>query len=190
MNSDQVQYETLLSQYCDQHEAIRLLRQYRPYFEMIPSLRRPTQSLICLPLPVVKLEQPRDGNSHVALATDMALLMCDPEWQIKTGREIFIFIHRPGEDFSQLLNRWRQVEMMLGSNYYWLLPWKYQHLMAEKGEAHYPLFVTLPYTPSRIIKGLAGCSLPTIAVNLHLADLDEQGLDQLERSLPDDSVSD
>ncbi|MDX1977806.1 MAG: hypothetical protein SFT94_09035 [Pseudanabaenaceae cyanobacterium bins.68] len=190
MNSDQVQYETLLSQYCDQLEAIKLLRQYRPYFEMIPSLRRPTQSLICLPLPVVKLEQPQDAQPHVALAADLGLLMCDPEWKIKTGREIFIFIHRPGEDFSQLLSRWRQVEIILGCNYYWLLPWKYQHIMAEKGEAHYPLFVTLSYTPSRIIKGLAGCSLPTISVSLNLADLESETFDQLERSLPADSSSD
>jgi hypothetical protein len=170
MTSHQVQYETLLSQYCDQLEAVKLLRQYRPYFEMIPSLRRPTQSLITMPLPVVKLDYAKDGNSHVSLPCDLALLMCDPEWKIKTGREIFVFIHRPGEDFSDLLNRWRQVEVILGYDYYWLMPWRYQQIMNEKGESHYPLFVTLEYTPNRIIKGLAGCTLPTISVTVDLPD--------------------
>jgi len=168
MTSHQVQYEILLSQYCDQLEAVKLLRQYRPYFEMIPSLRRLTNSLISIPLPVVKLDRARDGHSHVPLPCDIALLMCDPEWKVKTGREIFIFIHRPGEDFSNLLDRWRQVEVILGYDYYWLLPWKHQQMMNEKGEAHYPLFVTLEHTPDRIIKGLAGCTLPTIAVTINL----------------------
>jgi hypothetical protein len=171
MTSHQVQYEILLSQYCDQLEAIKLLRQYRPYFEMIPSLRRPTHSLISIPLPVVKLDCAKDGHSHVPLPCDLALLMCDPEWKVKTGREIFIFIHRPGEDFSDLLDRWRQVEVILGDNYYWLLPWKHQQMMNEKGDAHYPLFVTLESTPTRIIKGLSGCTLPTIGVTVNLPEL-------------------
>jgi hypothetical protein len=170
MTSHQVQYDTLLSQYCNQLEAVNLLRSYRPYFEMVPSLRRPTQSLICLPLPVVKLDKGKDGQSHVSLPCDIALLMCDPEWKIKTGREIFVFIHRPGEDFSNLLDRWRQVEVILGYNYYWLMPWKYRQIMNDKGEAHYPLFVTLDYTPTRIEKGLAGCSLPSIPVAVEIAE--------------------
>jgi len=190
MTSHQFQYETLLSQYCDQNEAVRLLRQYRPYLEMVPSLRRPTQSLITIPLPVVKLDLAKDGQSHVSLPCDLALLMCDPEWKIKTGKEIFVFIHRPGEDFSDLLNRWRQVEVILGYDYYWLMPWRYQQMMNEKGEAHYPLFVTLECTPTRIVKGLAGCTLPTIAVTVNMPEEISPDLSQLSDQSDQTSVID
>jgi hypothetical protein len=108
--------------------------------------------------------------------------MCDPEWKVKTGREIFIFIHRPGEDFSDLLDRWRQVEVILGDNYYWLLPWKHQQMMNEKGDAHYPLFVTLESTPARIIKGLSGCTLPTIGVTVNLPESLPTPLPTMEQS--------
>jgi hypothetical protein len=178
----QTQYETLLCQYCNQLEAINLLRQYRPYFELLPSVRRPTESLICLPLPVVKLANSQLGSSHQQIQCDLVLLMCDPEWKIKTGREVFVFIHRPGEDFSGLLNRWRQVEVMLGEDYFWLLPWKYHQLMNDKGEYHYPLFVTLSYTPDRIKKGLAGASLPFISVDV-AAELDNLPLEPLEGAI-------
>jgi hypothetical protein len=161
----QTQYETLLCQYCNQLEAIDLLKQYRPYFELLPSVRRPIESLICLPLPVVKIANSQPGNSHMQIQCDVVILMCDPEWKIKTGREVFVFIHRPGEDFSGLLSRWRQVEVMLGEDYFWLLPWKYRQIMSDKGEYHYPLFVTLGYTPDRIKKGLSGASLPFVSVS-------------------------
>jgi hypothetical protein len=34
------------------------------------------------------------------------------------------------------------------------------------GEAHYPLFVTLDYSPARITKGLEGASLPHVRATL------------------------
>ncbi len=168
MASHHVQYEMLLAQYCNPLDAIALLREYRPYFELIPSLRRPTESMISLPLPVVKLDRPRDGQLHHTLTCDLALIFCDPEWRVKTGKEIVIFIHRPGEDFSDLLKRWRQLEVMLGYEFFWLFPQKYQHFFGEKGENHYPLFVTLDYTPDRIRRGLVGASLPFVSVQVKM----------------------
>jgi hypothetical protein len=165
MINNQVLYDILLCNYSNQLEAINLLRQYRPYFELIPSLRRPKESLITMPLPVVKVLNPKDGDRNLQLFCDVVLLMCDPEWKIKTGKEIFIFIHRPDEDFAGLLNRWRQVEVILGDEYYWMLPWKHQQIMNDKGESHYPLFVTCSYTPERIKRGLAGGSLPFVSVD-------------------------
>lgn len=165
MTNNQILYETLLCAYSNQLEAINLLKQYRPYFELIPSLRRPTDSLITMPLPVVKISNQKENDQNFQLMCDVALLMCDPEWKIKTDREIFIFIHRPDEEFSELLNRWRQVEVMLGNEYSWLLPWKHHQIMNEKGEYLYPLFVTCSYTPERIKRGLAGASLPTVAID-------------------------
>jgi hypothetical protein len=162
MTNNQILYETLLCAYSNQLEAINLLKLHRPYFELIPSLRRPTESLITIPLPVVKSNQ-KDGDRNFQLMCDVALLLCDPEWKIKT--EIFIFIHRPDEEFSELLNRWRQVEVILGSEYNWLLPWKYHQIMNEKAEHIYPLFVTCSYTPDRIKRGLVGSSLPIVAVD-------------------------
>jgi hypothetical protein len=166
MTNNQVLYETLLCAYSNQLEAINLLKQYRPYFELIPSLRRPTDSLITIPLPVIKISNQKDPDQNFQLMCDVALLMCDPEWKIKTGKEIFIFIHRPDEDFSELLNRWRHVEVLLGNEYSWLLPWKHHQIMNEKGEYLYPLFVTCSYTPERIKRGLVGASLPTVAIDL------------------------
>ncbi len=165
MTNNQILYETLLCAYSNQLEAINLLKQYRPYFELIPSLRRPTDSLITMPLPVVKISNQKDNDRNFQLMCDVALLMCDPEWKIKTGKEIFIFIHRPEEEFSALLNRWRQVEVMLGNEYSWLLPWKHHQIMNERGEYLYPLFVTCSYTPERIKRGLTGASLPTVAID-------------------------
>lgn len=166
MSNHPALYETLLCSYSNQLEAINLLKQHRPYFELIPSLRRPTDSVITIPLPVVKIASPRSEDEHLQLMCDVALLLCDPEWKIKTSKEIFIFIHRPEEEFSSLLGRWRQVEVMLGNEYNWLLPWKYHQIMSEKGEYFYPLFVTCSYTPDRIKRGLHGAALPTVAVDL------------------------
>jgi hypothetical protein len=166
MNTHQIIYETLLCRYTNELEAINLLREYRPYFELIPSLRRPSDSVIGVPLPVIKLANPRNEQSRLQLMCDVALLMCDPEWKIKTGQEIFVFIHRPGEDFSDLLKRWRQVEVMLGDEYYWLLPWRYHQTLNDKGDRHYPLFVTLSYTPERIEQALSGAALPFVHLDV------------------------
>ncbi|MGB0560951.1 MAG: hypothetical protein ACPGVO_04010 [Spirulinaceae cyanobacterium] len=166
-------YETLLAEYSDRTAAIALLREHRPYLEMLPSLRRPDESLITLPLPVVRLRQTQLDGSHSArqsqtltLPCDVALLMCDPEWKIKMGVEILVFIHRPGEDFSDLLRRWRQTQVHLDYDYEWLLPHRYEHLIAEGSEQIYPLFVIFPDTPERIQRGLAGASLPHIVQSL------------------------
>ncbi|MEM8642599.1 MAG: hypothetical protein AAGG51_27845 [Cyanobacteria bacterium P01_G01_bin.54] len=166
-------YETLLAEYSDRQAAIALLREHRPYLEMLPSLRRPEESLITLPLPVVRLRltQP-DGSlsarltQTLALSCDLAFLMCDPEWKIKMGVEILVFIYRPGEDFSDLLRRWRKTQVHLDQDYEWLLPHYYEHLIAEGSEQVYPLFVIFPDTPERIGRGLAGASLPHIVQSL------------------------
>jgi len=165
MSTHQIHYDTLLSHYSNSLESITLLRQYRPYFELIPSLRRPSDSLISVPLPVVQITRPNLTQKHIQLECDLALIMCDPDWKVKTGQEIFIFIHRPNEDFSSLLQRWRQVEVMLGEEYYWLLPWKHRDIISDRGESHYPLFVTLDYSPKRISKGLEGADLPHVRVS-------------------------
>lgn len=55
--------------------------------------------------------------------------MCDPEWKIKTGVEIFVFIHRPQEDFSNLVNRWRQTQVLLSRGYTWEMPLHFQHIL-------------------------------------------------------------
>ncbi|WP_041698390.1 hypothetical protein [Thalassoporum mexicanum] len=166
MLDQQTQYETLLCDYSNPLEAVNLLRGYRPYFELIPSMRRPKDSVLSVPLPVVKFAQRRDHHNHVKLPCDVAMLMCDPDWRIKTEVEIITMIHRPGEDFSDLLNRWRDVEVIQGEDFYWLLPWKHRQVISEKGNLQYPLFVTLSYTPERIKKGLEGAGFPYVTVEL------------------------
>ena len=112
-------YETLLAEYSCRQGAIELLRQYRPYLELIPSMRRPEESLITIPLPLVRIRPSSalESRKTVQLACDLAILMCDPEWKIKLGSEILIFIHRPGEDFSDLLKRWRETQICLDKEY-------------------------------------------------------------------------
>nr|WP_242032818.1 hypothetical protein [Oscillatoria sp. FACHB-1406] len=162
----------LLSQYSNRDEAIALLRQHRPYLELLPSMRRPYESAIALPLPVVRL---RDSNSAtrgssiassstsaLCLPCDVALLMCDPEWKIKMGAEILVYIHRPQEDFSDLLGRWRKTQVLLEGDYEWLMPPQQEHLISEGSERIYPLFVLFEETPDRIARGLGGASLPFI----------------------------
>ena len=124
MSIEPSDYEELLARYSNQNEAIGLLKQYRPYLEMIPSIRRSTESLITMPLPVVKLRKVIIGqklnefstitatSKTILLPCDLAYLMCDPEWKIKMGGEIFLFIHRPQEDLSDLLSRWRQTQVL------------------------------------------------------------------------------
>jgi hypothetical protein len=179
MSTYQYQYDALLSHYSTQENVIKLLRQYRPYFEMIPSLRRPTDCVICVPLPVIKLASAPEGKNHTQLQCDIGVVMCDPDWKVKVGREVFIFIHRPGEDFSDLLKRWRQVEVTLSDEYSWLLPIKYRNLLGDRADYLFPLFVTLDYTPSRIIRGLEGASLPYVSAELPQETIDPQPTENL-----------
>lgn len=162
-------YETLLADYSNGDAAIALLKQHRPYLEMIPSMRRPYESVITLPLPVARIRHPKPdintsstpSTTHI-LPCDLAILMCDPEWKIKMGVEILVFIHRPQEDFSDLLMRWRHTQVYLDQDYEWVMPHRYEHVLSEGSEKVYPLFVVFTETPERIQRGLAGASLPYI----------------------------
>ncbi|NES97878.1 MAG: hypothetical protein F6K32_22235 [Desertifilum sp. SIO1I2] len=159
-------YESLLAEYSNQDLAIALLKQHRPYLEMLPSMRRPEESLISIPLPVVRLRPSNHRHSHpeglTTLPCDVGLILCDPEWKIKTGPEIFIFIHRPHEDFSDFLGRWRQTQVWLDQGYEWLMPPRYKHILSEEAEDICPLFVVFPETPERIKRGLQGAYLPYV----------------------------
>ncbi|MBD2182657.1 hypothetical protein H6S82_05770 [Planktothrix sp. FACHB-1355] len=169
-------YEALLAEYSSQMGAIALLKQHRPYLELIPSLRRPDESIIAIPLPLVRINQPLSPTKQIGvinttketicLACDVAVLMCDPEWKIKTGVEILVFIHRPQEDFSDLLSRWRQTQVLLERGYEWVMPSRYKHVLSEEAENIHPLFVVFAQTPERIIRGLSGAYLPFVVQNL------------------------
>src|SRR6476646_10351103 len=177
-------YEELLAEYSDQLAAIALLKQYRPYLEMVPSMRRSEESLITIPLPLVRVTQPEKSYEQdtadygqarsrvkelVRLPCEVAVMMCDPEWKIKTGVEILVFIHRPHEDFSDLLSRWRQTQIWLDRGYEWLMPPRYAHILNEGAEAVHPLFVTFEETPERIKRGLKGAGLPFVTQFLGMA---------------------
>jgi hypothetical protein len=172
MSVKQSDYEILLSKYSDRHEAIALLQQYRPYLEMLPSIRRPDESLITIPLPVVRLRQTQSrhddniarstSSETVCLPCDLAILMCDPEWKIKMGVEILVFIHRPQEDFSDFLGRWRRSQVYLDREYEWLMPENAEHMFSETAEKIHPLFIVFAETPERITKGLMGACLPFV----------------------------
>jgi hypothetical protein len=165
-------YETLLAEYSTRSGAIALLKQYRPYLEALPSIRRPEQSLITIPLPVVRIRRPELSSNNplqtrtprvaTALPCDLGVLMCDPEWKIKVGAEIIVFIHRPEEDFSDLINRWRQTQIYLDQDYEWLMPPSEQHIISEAAESINPLFVVFQGTSDRIKQGLAGAGFPYI----------------------------
>lgn len=167
-------YEELLAEYSNSLSAIALLKQYRPYLEMIPSLRRPDESVIAIPLPNVRIRHEVSNSTGVQAGTvevielpcDVGILMCDPEWKIKTGAEIMIFIHRPHEDFSDLLRRWRQTEILLSKNYDWLMPQRYRYVLSEGAEQIYPLFVVFAETQERIKRGLKGAALPFVVQTL------------------------
>jgi hypothetical protein len=168
----QVQYETLLSTCSEYSGALALLRQYRPYLEAIPSMRRPEESIVTVPLPNIRVRQPvqsakgggttLSAGEAVPLPCDVVLMMCDPEWKIKTGVELFILIHRPHEDFSDLLMRWRQIQIFLDRGYEWMLPPRHEHLLNDGADVVRPLFVVFPESPDRILKGLQGAGLPTV----------------------------
>lgn len=169
-------YETLLAQYTTRSGAIALLRQHRPYLEALPSTRRPEQSLVTIPLPVVRIRRPeltlnnssptKTPRVATSLACDLAILMCDPEWKIKMGTEIIVFIHRPEEDFSDLINRWRKTQVCLDRDYEWLMPPNEQHMISEAAEQINPLFVVFEETSDRIKQGLAGAGFPYIVESL------------------------
>jgi hypothetical protein len=178
-------YEEILSKYSNHLEGIELLKQYRPYLEMIPSMRRSEESLMTIPLPVIKLRKipiqqlnnfsPITTTSKTSLLPcDLAYLMCDPEWKIKMGGEILIFIHRPEEDLSDLLGRWRQTQVLLDHDYEWVMPEYYRHIISESGQQLYPLFVLFSETVDRIKQGLIGAHLPFVTVSIpgiHLPEL-------------------
>ena len=176
-------YEELLADYSSNAGAIALLKQYRPYLEMLPSMRRPGESVISIPLPVVKLRnsQSTTGSQAVRLDCEAAILMCDPEWKIKTGVEIFVFIHRPQEDFSALLGRWRQTQVCLSQGYEWDLPLRYKHILNEGAEQRYPLFVVFDETPDRIKRGLKGAFLPFVVQSSPKEDSEEPQTEAVER---------
>jgi len=169
----QSDYEASLAEFSNHEGAIALLKKHRPYLETIPSMRRPDESVITIPLPIVRIRHPKPPTGQnqisytaseeaVCLPCDVAILMCDPEWKIKMGVEIFIFIHRPHEDFSNLLSRWRQTQVLLDKDYEWLMPPRHQHVLSEGNDRLYPLFVVFPETPERIQRGLLGGSLPFV----------------------------
>lgn len=165
-------YEALLAEYSNQQGALLLLKQHRPYLELIPSLRRPDESIITIPLPIARLRQTAPSSKHSGVVTagpeatslpcDVAILMCDPEWKIKTGVEILVFIHRPQEDFSDLLSRWRQTQVWLDKGYEWVMPPRYKHILSEGSDIIHPLFVVFDETPERIKRGLKGAFLPFV----------------------------
>lgn len=146
--------------------------QHRPYFEALPSVRRPQESMVAIPLPNIRSREVSETGSITSykirqLPCDVALMMCDPEWKIKTGIEIVLFIQRPKEDFSDLLSRWRRTQVELRQGVEWLMPRKHKHLLAEGTETPHPLFVVFTAEegePSaretRIIRGLTGAGLP------------------------------
>jgi hypothetical protein len=182
MATSPIQYETLLSICTDHQGALELLKRHRPYLETVPSMRRPQDSILTLPLPNIRVREATYLNPHspaigpgavVTLPCDVALLMCDPEWKIKTGVEICVLIHRPQEDFSDLLLRWRHTQILLDRGYEWLLPQKYHYLLSDGSDSCYPLFVIFPETPERILKGLNGAGLPAVVFPFEVSDDDQ-----------------
>ena len=170
MNLKQSDYEKVLAEYSCRRGAIAILKQYRPYLETLPSTRRPEESLISIPLPIVRISQPQHNSNSslnsLKLATplpcDLGIIMCDPEWKIKMGTEILVFIHRPGEDFSGLLSRWRKTQVYLDRDYEWVMPLGEEHMLSEAADRIYPLFVLFESSPNRIKQGLNGVGLPFI----------------------------
>lgn len=189
MAIQKVHYEEVLAECSSSADAIALLKQYRPYLEMIPSMRRPDESVISIPMPIVRLRQPiavshpvGSRSNTLCLPCDLALLMCDPEWKIKTGVEIFVFIHRPQEDFSDLLGRWRQTQVYLSDGYEWDMPIRHRHILSEGSDNKYPLFVIFEDTAERIKRGLKGAFLPYI-VRRSLETETEEAIDPSETEL-------
>ncbi len=177
-------YESSLAEYSNHSAAIALLKQHRPYLEMIPSLRRPSESVITIPLPIVRIRDIEAKTSKtMGLPCDISIIMCDPEWKIKTGVEILLFIHRPHEDFSDLLGRWRQSQVWLDKEYEWIMHPRHSHILSEGANIVYPLFVVFDQTPERIQRGLIGAELPfVIQTSLSLAE--EEPIESYSSELP------
>ncbi len=171
---DRIAYEELLASCCHYDGILAILMQHRPYFEALPSVRRPQESMVAIPLPNVRTREISETGGLIdtryrirQLPCDIALMMCDPEWKIKTGIEIVLFIQRPGEDLSDLLSRWRQTQIELGQGVEWLMPRQHKHLLAEGTETPHPLFVVFTTTKeemtareTRMVRGLTGAGLP------------------------------
>ncbi|XFA73268.1 hypothetical protein RYO59_001509 [Thermosynechococcaceae cyanobacterium Okahandja] len=162
-------YEHTLVHYTDPLHATDLLRQYRPYLEMIPSMRRPQESLIPIPLPIAEIQIAAANTTHqrpqvksVLVPCDLVFIMCDPEWKVKTDIELLVFIHRPGESFSELLTRWRQSQLLLSRSYSWDMPLQYRDMFSEGANRHLPLFVLFKETLAVIKRGLKAARLPCI----------------------------
>ncbi len=181
IQKERLAYEDLLSSCCHYDGILSVLTQHRPYFEALPSIRRLQESMVIIPLPNVRSREISavgdkiDARDRIrAVPCDIALMICDPEWKIKTGIEIVLFIQRPKEEFSDLLRRWRATQIELGQGIEWLMPRKYKHLLAEGTIEPHPLFVV--FMPSedgddsvassfesravRTIHGLTGAGLP------------------------------
>lgn len=179
MSIHQVQYDLLLAEYSNRNSAIALLKQHRPYLEMIPSMRRSEDSVITIPLPVARVRYSGENSDRprqetLFLPCDLAILMCDPEWKVKMGVEILVFIHRPHENFSDLLRRWRETQVHLDRDYEWLMPPNDQHIFSEGAEQIHPLFVIFEDTLERIKRGLQGAGLPYIIQRPDQIDSEEQ----------------
>jgi hypothetical protein len=183
MSIQKAQYEEALAEYSNAASAIALLRQYRPYLEMIPSMRRPDESLITIPLPIARFRgislasganKLSSESQTLTIPCDLAILMCDPEWKIKTGVEILVFLHHPDEDFSELLGRWRQTQVQLSRGYEWDMPFRYRHILSEGADGVYPLFVIFEGTPERVKRGLKGSFLPFVTRRTNQAEPDDE----------------
>ncbi|MGH1394181.1 MAG: hypothetical protein ACRAVC_09105 [Trichormus sp.] len=171
-------YEASLAEYSNHQGAIALLKQYRPYLEMLPSLRRPDESLITIPLPIVRLRNITTATTQaIRLPCDVAIVMCDPEWKVKTGAEILLFIHRPDEDFSDLLGRWRESQVFLDQDYEWLMPHRHSHIFSEGANSIYPLFILFSETSERIQRGLIGAELPFV-IQIPMLPLSDESNDE------------
>jgi hypothetical protein len=150
---------------------------------MIPSLRRPSESVITITLPVVRLRDLEAKTSQtMALPCDIAMIMCDPEWKIKTDVEILLFIHRPDEDFSDFLGRWRQTEVLLDKQYEWIMHPRHSHILSEGANSVYPLFVIFPETPQRIQRGLIGAYLPFVIQTPTILDEEKEEQEEYQES--------
>jgi hypothetical protein len=74
MSNQTTEYELLLSGYCSRERIISLLRKYRPYLEMVPSLRRPHDSVITIPLPIVKIRNLRPNVDELVHFENTAVI--------------------------------------------------------------------------------------------------------------------
>lgn len=162
-------YEDTLVRYTDPLHATELLRQYRPYLEMLPSMRRPQESLIPIPLPIAHIQVPAATTSNqrpqvksVMVPCDLVFVMCDPEWKVKTDIELLVFIHRPGESFTELLGRWRQSQVLLSRSYSWDMPLQHRDVFSEGANRQFPLFVLFQETLPVIKRGLKAARLPCV----------------------------